>query len=201
MQNHNRIWEMLEKNDMFYHNRYKGTTSWFKMLLDDQFDEAKKYLVNTKEFSMYLPCPKSNGSKHRIVNIDKPQLGSVCIGQLCEKENVEEMDLLIYQFDIYSYMETIKKHLNIKGKTIIVHPHMCAWKLGRISFKDKLHIAFFAFSLHQITLSSTVKHIVTNNEFPFLLLTPTNNLWNKDIRGYMAQRRSYLCSLGDMWSK
>jgi len=193
MKNQQRLWECLESIPGL-----AATNPEWKSLLGAEFDLLQKFLRPREKPALSYPCPKYIGSVHKIVTHRPSDYVGVCPDG-CTAVSLSKLDIVIYEVNNSSLNSAIAAALEIEFEETAFDGLHMTQRLGVYSpyagfqFPVYMTIQIEPDDFHQIVIG-----LIAENNTPFILLAPTNDLCKPVSKKFLQKQNAYFFALSDI---
>ncbi|MEQ8771057.1 MAG: hypothetical protein RIB60_11175 [Phycisphaerales bacterium] len=189
-----RFWQFLEAAP----NGATTRNAWAE-LAGDAVVAIEPLLKATGELATHVPSPLLNAPDLRVVHYPDGALVGFCGEGVTATIPLAEEDITHYRVDPRSLRSCLAVALGLRTSTVPAPTLPGVLKLGQ--WEPQPQTAFsvvFVAQPQARELRSLVREAVLGSDRPLLVLTPTDEAWDDELRSFLEKHKSVIGSVGEL---
>ncbi len=185
-----------------------AVTAEWKAWLGPEYDLVKSlFRPNGRSASSYpCPFPKNCGCSHEVITHAPDDIVAVCRCEpsRCETFRLSKSDIVIYEIDRPALYAAIASALEITPENTPAYglPMTCC--IGAyIPYTGFRFPVYLTIQIEPDDLRQVIEGLAARNDQPFILLAPTQNLYNSKCEELLKKKKACFMPLADIlvWGK
>jgi len=192
-----KIWQTLERV-----NGLAAVTAEWQALLASDYEAFRKFLRPTSQHATCYPCLATPpcGCAHEVIIHAPNDIVAVCRcePQDCETTAVQRQDLVIYEVNLGALGESIASTLGLVRDNTVVADLRRTLRVGTYCPLPGYRVpVYLTIQLEPDDFQRVVETLVVDNDEPFVLLAPTQELFSPACEKRLQKRKAQFLPLAD----
>ncbi len=164
------------------------------------FPLIRPHLLTTDDIGTRHPCPRylrDAECPRRIIDYGDGSFAAICqhSHQLCDRLSLAPKDALIHRLDVEGLVRPLASALSVRWQSFVAR-QSGVWELGlSTSPATRNYPTFLLIFAQRRDFDSAIRNLLLATSVPFVVIAPTTNHMNAEVREHLARRQCHFISM------